>query len=143
MLRQSTRLITRSQVPAHAHLEAHKPEHMNRIRDSTRSVANILNLEQKLDFTKRQKAQPCKTARQVQVVMHDIHICVMHKLTSKQTGMGFSRLSVLEMMSLSLLDRMKKAYGIVSGSGIGPPMAAKMPNKAPIFLVLPTLLSMI
>ena len=48
-----------------------------------------------------------------------------------------------EMIDDSRLCRMKKAYGIVSGSGIGPPMAARMPNKAPIFLVLPTLLSMI
>lgn len=52
------------------------------------------------------------------------------------------QLSLLEKMSLSLLDKMKKAYGIVSGSGMGPPMAARMPKRAPIFLVLPTRLSM-
>ena len=45
-------------------------------------------------------------------------------------------------MALSLLERIKKAYGIVSGSGMGPPMAARIPKRAPIFLVLPTRLSM-
>ena len=55
--------------------------------------------------------------------------------SARHTQHGYSPLNIAD----SLLLMMKRAYGMVSGSGMGPPMAARIPNIAPIFLVLPTL----
>ncbi len=72
----------------------------------------------------------CAVAKQ-----HWLCFCNIGSEIGRHTQHGSSPLNKAE----SLLLMMKRAYGMVSGSGMGPPMAARIPNIAPIFLVLPTL----